>query len=126
MNNLKLAANLAVLAVLAVASPLRAQDDILRHGWAVSHGCPARTRSISPENITGEKGKGGMATEGTGATRADLGRVEDLASVRSCPARPSPWARSRGRRDPAHLMTPTGSGGTSSSASIGTARRPLP
>ena len=30
----------------------------------------ARTRSISPENFTGEKGKGGMATEGTGALQA--------------------------------------------------------
>ena len=30
----------------------------------------ARTRSISPENFTGEKGKGGMATEGTDATLA--------------------------------------------------------
>ena len=27
----------------------------------------AETRSISPENLTGEKGRGGMATEGTGA-----------------------------------------------------------
>ena len=35
----------------------------------------AKTRSISPENFTGEKGKGGMATEGTGAERAmDLGQ----------------------------------------------------
>ncbi len=35
----------------------------------------AKTRSISPENFTGEKGKGGMATEGTGAGCArDLGR----------------------------------------------------
>ena len=35
----------------------------------------ARTRSISPENLTGEKGKGGMATEGTGAEAArDLGQ----------------------------------------------------
>jgi hypothetical protein len=35
----------------------------------------AKTRSISPENFTGEKGKGGMATEGTGATCArELGR----------------------------------------------------
>ncbi|MFC5406700.1 glycoside hydrolase family 172 protein [Cohnella soli] len=34
----------------------------------------AKTRSISPENFTGEKGKGGMATEGTGANCArDLG-----------------------------------------------------
>jgi hypothetical protein len=35
----------------------------------------ARTRSISPENFTGEKGKAAMATEGTGAQCArDLGR----------------------------------------------------
>lgn len=35
----------------------------------------ALTRSISPENFTGEKGRGGMATEGTGAKCAqDLGR----------------------------------------------------
>ena len=30
----------------------------------------AQTRSISPENFTGEKGKGGMATEGTGVHAA--------------------------------------------------------
>jgi hypothetical protein len=35
----------------------------------------AESRSISPENFTGEKGKGGMATEGTGKERArDLGQ----------------------------------------------------
>ncbi|MCA9434010.1 MAG: hypothetical protein KC940_26040, partial [Candidatus Omnitrophica bacterium] len=35
----------------------------------------AKSRSISPENLTGEKGKGGMATEGTGKECArDLGR----------------------------------------------------
>jgi hypothetical protein len=35
----------------------------------------AKTRSISPENFTGSKGKGGMATTGTGASAArDLGR----------------------------------------------------
>ena len=34
----------------------------------------AQARSISPENFSGEKGKGGMATEGTGARAArDLG-----------------------------------------------------
>jgi hypothetical protein len=36
----------------------------------------AQTRSISPENFTGEKGKGGMATEGLGKEAArDLGRT---------------------------------------------------
>ncbi|MBX3013565.1 MAG: DUF2961 domain-containing protein [Caldilineaceae bacterium] len=35
----------------------------------------AQSRSISPENFTGEKGKGGMATEGTGADCArELGQ----------------------------------------------------
>jgi hypothetical protein len=35
----------------------------------------AKSRSISPENFTGEKGKGGMATEGTGAHAArELGQ----------------------------------------------------
>lgn len=35
----------------------------------------AKTRSISPENFTGEKGKGGMATTGTGASASrDLGQ----------------------------------------------------
>lgn len=35
----------------------------------------AKTRSISPENFTGEKGKGGMATTGTGQEAArDLGQ----------------------------------------------------
>ena len=35
----------------------------------------AQTRSISPENFTGEKGKGGMAVEGTGKNAArDLGQ----------------------------------------------------
>ena len=34
-----------------------------------------KSRSISPENFSGGKGKGGMATEGTGATAArDLGQ----------------------------------------------------
>lgn len=35
----------------------------------------ARSRSISPENFTGEKGNGGMATEGTGSNASrDLGQ----------------------------------------------------
>ena len=41
--------------------------------WAMNLGnlsrlSDAQSRSISPENFTGEKGKGGMATEGTGAS----------------------------------------------------------
>ena len=36
---------------------------------------PAKSRSISPENFSGEKGKGGMATSGTGSNASrDLGQ----------------------------------------------------
>ena len=42
----------------------------------------ARSRSISAENPTGEKGKGGMAEDGTGAIHArGLGRGWNIASV---------------------------------------------
>jgi hypothetical protein len=47
----------------------------------------AITRSISPENFTGEKGKAGMATEGTGANASrDLGqgwKVSPSVSIKS-------------------------------------------
>ncbi|MFC1588560.1 glycoside hydrolase family 172 protein, partial [Planctomycetota bacterium] len=40
--------------------------------WRLS---PAQTRSLSPENFSGDKGAGGMATDGTGANCArDLGQ----------------------------------------------------
>jgi len=47
----------------------------------------ARSRSISPENFTGEEGRGGMATEGTGAAMAGaLGRGWKISpSVRIAP-----------------------------------------
>ena len=41
----------------------------------LTHLVEGRTRSISPENFHGEKGKGGMATEGTGKNCArELGK----------------------------------------------------
>src|SRR5437588_7793812 len=44
----------------------------LHNLWRLAN---AKTRSISAENFTGEKGKAGMATEGTGARAArDLGQ----------------------------------------------------
>lgn len=47
----------------------------------------ARTRSISAENVTGAKGKGGMATEGRGANRArDLGQGWKVSPSISIPA----------------------------------------
>ena len=47
----------------------------------------AQTRSISPENFSGEKGQGGMATEGTGANAArDLGQGWKLSpSIKIAP-----------------------------------------
>src|SRR5438046_8804303 len=49
----------------------------LHNVWRLSK---AKSRSISPENFTGEKGKAGMATEGTGKNAArDLGRCWKLS-----------------------------------------------
>jgi hypothetical protein len=42
----------------------------------------AKSRSISPENFNGEKGKGGMATTGTGSGPSrDLGLGFDLKKI---------------------------------------------
>jgi len=47
----------------------------------------AKTRSVSPENFTGEKGKGGMATDGCGASAArDLGLGWKVSPCVSIPA----------------------------------------
>ena len=63
-------------AVVAAGRPEARPGLSRRRASATCPGCPhAKTRSISPENFTGEKGKGGMATEGTGASAArDLGQ----------------------------------------------------
>jgi len=61
-----------------MAEHLSAQDAFNGMGMTLgnlSRLSRAQTRSISPENFTGEKGKGGMATEGTGANAArELGQ----------------------------------------------------
>jgi hypothetical protein len=58
----------------------------------------AETRSISPENLTGERGKGGMADEGTGAPFArGLGRGWKVSpSVRIAPGETIELASIRG------------------------------
>jgi hypothetical protein len=71
----------------------------------------ARTRSISPENFTGEKGKGGMATEGTGANAArDLGQGWKVSpSVKIKPKQVFTLADIQGAGAIQHIwMTPTG------------------
>jgi len=71
----------------------------------------AQTRSISPENFTGEKGKGGMATEGTGKNAArDLGRGWKISpSIRIEPGQTVTLADITGPGAIQHIwMTPTG------------------
>jgi Protein of unknown function (DUF2961) len=71
----------------------------------------AKTRSISPENFTGEKGRGGMATEGTGAEAArDLGVGWKISpSVRIEPKQTFTLAEIQGPGAIQHIwMTPTG------------------
>ena len=60
------------LPVFAQESPYNGLGGSLNSLFRVSS---ARTRSISPENLTGEKGRGGMAKEGTASDAArDLGQ----------------------------------------------------
>ncbi len=69
---------LILLMFVFVVSTLKAQQKF--NGLDVNLGnlyrtSDAKTRSISPENFNGEKGKGGMATTGTGANASrDLGQ----------------------------------------------------
>jgi len=71
----------------------------------------AKTRSISPENFTGEPGKGGMATEGTGAKAArDLGPGWKISpSVKIKPGETFVMGEIDGAGMIQHIwMTPTG------------------
>ncbi len=71
----------------------------------------AESRSISPENFTGEKGKGGIATEGTGAKFAEaLGRGWKVSpSIKIKPGTTFTIADIKGPGSIQHIwMTPTG------------------
>ena len=71
----------------------------------------AVTRTISPENFTGEKGKGGMATEGTGSNAArELGQGWNVSpSVRIPDGETFTIAEIDGPGAIQHIwMTPTG------------------
>ncbi len=71
----------------------------------------AKTRSISPENFAGEKGKGAMATEGTGAKAArDLGQGWKISpSVKIQSKQVFTLAEIQGPGAIQHIwMTPTG------------------
>ena len=71
----------------------------------------ARTYSISPENLTGEKGKGGLATDGTGSSAArDLGQGWKVSpSIVVQPGQTFTLADINGSGEIEHIwMTPTG------------------
>lgn len=71
----------------------------------------AKSRSLSPENFTGEKGKGAMATEGTGANCArDLGPGWKISpSVKIAGGQTFELANIQGAGAIQHIwMTPTG------------------
>ncbi len=69
----------------------------------------AQTRSISAENPTGEKGRGAMATEGTGAAAArDLGRGWKVSpSIRIQPGEVATLADIRGEGAIQHIWLTT-------------------
>ena len=68
---------LTLLAIAPLAGPSLAEEGAFTGlGLGNLYRLPdAKTRSISPENFTGEKGKAGMATQGTGkGASSELGR----------------------------------------------------
>lgn len=106
----------ALLATCALAAQLGVSQTASYDGLGLSIGnlprlSHAKTRSISPENLTGEKGKGGMATEGTGAKAArDLGQGWKLSpSFDIAPKTTFTLASIQGPGAIQHIwMTPTG------------------
>lgn len=86
-------------------------DGLGLHLGNLSRLSSAKSRSISPENFTGEKGKGGMATEGTGARCAqDLGQGWKVSpSIRIAPGENRTLADIEGPGAVQQIwMTPTG------------------
>src|SRR5271169_2314494 len=106
----------ALLATCALAAQLGVSQTSSYDGLGLSIGnlsrlSHAKTRSISPENLTGEKGKGGMATQGTGANAArDLGQGWKISpSIRVEPGQTLTLADVSGSGAIQHIwMTPTG------------------
>jgi hypothetical protein len=81
------------------------------HLGALARLSTARTRSISPENFTGAKGMGGMATTGTGSRAArDLGQGWKLSpSIHIAPGETRTLAEVHDSGAIQHIwMTPTG------------------
>ena len=106
----------ALAAACVVTVSLGAQQPPPSDGLAMGPGdwsrlSHAKSRSISPENFTGAKGAGGMATEGTGAKSArDLGQGWKISpSVRIKPGDTFVLGEIQGPGAIRHIwMTPTG------------------
>jgi hypothetical protein len=106
----------ALAAIWAASGVMAQQQGQSSNGLGLSMGTlsklsHAKTRSISPENFTGEKGRGGAATEGTGAAAArDLGRGWKISpSVRIKAGQTFTLGEISGQGAIQHIwMTPTG------------------
>src|SRR3989442_3081508 len=116
MRDLRVRTGLALVLLLGMAAAqITAQEESF-NGLYLGMGnlfrlSKAKTRSISPENLTGEKGKGGMATEGTGQNAArELGQKWKVSpSIRIQPKQTFTLADIQGPGAIQHIwMTPTG------------------
>lgn len=107
-----LAALAAVTCFAQATPPEPAFNGLGMHLGNLSRLSSAQSRSISPENFTGEKGKGGMATEGTGkwATEKLGGQGWKVSpSVKIAPGQTFTLAEINGSGAIQHIwMTPTG------------------
>ena len=105
---LSLAAVCTTLSGMAQQTPFNGIESGLNNLYRLSS---AKSRSISPENFNGEKGKGGMATVGTGSNASrELGQGWKVSpSVVIKPQTTFTVAEISGQGSIQHIwMTPTG------------------
>ncbi len=62
---------------LITVDPIPGSASVTRSSDSLARLRPVRTRSISPENFTGEKGKGGMSADGPAAASPEALHVQD-------------------------------------------------
>lgn len=88
------------LLLIAFLTTANAQDfsGLNTHMGNLYHTSDAKSRSISPENFTGEKGKGGMAKLGEGAASHEARDLGQGWKVKISPqGKPSRSPRLKGR-----------------------------
>lgn len=101
----------AALAAQTAAAQTSSYDGLNQSMGTLSRLSHAKARSISPENLNGEKGRGGMATTGTGAQAArDLGQGWKISpSIKIEPKTTFTVAQIQGPGAIQHIwMTPAG------------------